>query len=45
MKPNNSLGGNAPVGARFIGRIFTVNRPMNRAPTINEQSDALSGLK
>lgn len=32
------------VGARFIGRIFSVNRPMNRAPTMIEPSNGYSGF-
>jgi hypothetical protein len=44
FNPDNPSGGNAVVGALFIGLLFTVNRPINRAPTKHERSNELSGF-
>jgi len=44
FNPDNPSGGNAVVGARFIGRLTVNNRPINRAPTKHERSNELSGF-
>ena len=44
FNPDNPSGGNAIVGARFIGRLTVNNRPKNRAPTKHERSNELSGF-
>ena len=42
--PEYPIGRNVVVGARFIGRLTVNNRPINRAPTMNERPNGLSGF-
>jgi len=45
LNPDNPLGRSFIAGTRFIGRIVTVNRPMNRTLATAFSRNGLSGLK